>query len=138
MELEKDQLIKIQTLEMQMKRVEQAIGQLDEQLSEVEGTMNNLENCGSLKAGQETLVSVVNGVFTKATLKEPNTFFVNVGANTVVAKSLDEVKSLVKEQLEEMKKYKAELIQEFQKLVNEAQALDKNITQEKHKELHTQ
>ena len=138
MELDKEDIMKIQTLEMQMKQVEQVIEKVDEQLGDVQNTLAHLEEYKKVKTGDELLVSVVNGVFTKATAQQPEQLYVNVGSNVVTGKTVDDIKQLISQQAQELLTYKEELLRQFQQFVEEAQQLDKKITKEKHKELHKQ
>ncbi|MFH1173532.1 MAG: prefoldin subunit alpha [archaeon] len=128
MELNKEHIFQIQTIDLQMKQIEQALQQVDEQIAEMQGTLKHIDEFSKLKKGDELLVSVINGVFAKATLLGSESVLVNVGSNTVVEKSIEDVKILILKQHAEMAAYKEKLVMQFNELVEQAQKLDASLT----------
>jgi len=126
--MDKENILKIQTLDMQMKQLEQTINQLEEQIQEITTTLNQMDDLKEAQEDDELLVSVVNGVFAKAKLSDMKELFVNVGNNIVVPKTIDNIKKLMQSQQGELSMYRDQLVLEFQKLVSEAQELDKKIS----------
>ena len=70
---------------------------------------------------------IVSGIFTKAELKETKEFIVNVGSNTAVAKSIEEVQKLLEKQLDEMQKTQNTFVDNLQKLTLQAQNLKSEL-----------
>jgi prefoldin alpha subunit len=107
--------MELSMLSQQSAEFQKQIQQLEETIQELENSKQGIDELKS-KKGKEILVPVVSGIFVKADLKTSDEFIVNVGANTAVTKSLDEVQSLLDKQLKEIQKTQDSMIDNLQKM----------------------
>ncbi len=112
--------MELQMLDQQVKQVQTQLKTIEQQAEEMESVAIQLDEFNTLKPGSEALIPVANGIFTKAILQEPTSFVVNVGANTMVAKSLEETKKVLIRQVEEMHTMQQELTQKIMELATKA------------------
>ena len=106
---------------------------LDEQLIELNNTLQALDDFNKTDIGTNILVSLSPGIFTNAELKNNKEIFVNVGNNVVVKKNVAETKELLKKRLDSVKKYRNLALAEMQKMNAKAE----NIEQEINKKIQT-
>jgi len=108
--------IELQMLEKQIIQAQKQIQSLENQIIEINIIKQGLGDLETKEKDTEILTPISNGIFVKATLKDNNTLLVNVGANIVVEKNIEDTKKLLDHQLEEIKKFQARLISDFQKM----------------------
>ena len=90
-------------LQEQIEQVTEHVQKLNQAVSEIEDTRNALLGLDKAEVGSELLAPIANGIFVKSELKDAQTLTVNVGADTVVEKTVDEVVGLLEKQQEQMK-----------------------------------
>ena len=100
---------------------------LDEQLIELNNTIQALDDFNKTAIGSNILVSLSPGVFANAGLKDNKELLVNVGSNIVVKKSVEETKELLKKRLEIIKQYRDMILDEMQKVNMQAVNLEQGI-----------
>jgi len=123
--------LELQLLDEQMKQVQKQAIALDEQLIELNNTLQALDDFNKTEIGTNILVSLSPGIFTSAELKNNKELFVNVGNNIIVKKNVAETKELLKKRLDAMNKYRDTVLVELQKMnakaVNIEQEINKKI-----------
>ena len=123
--------LELQLLDEQMKQVQKQAVALDEQLVELNNTLQALDDFNKTDIGTNILVSLSPGIFTNAELKNNKELFVNVGNNIIVKKNVAETKELLKKRLDAMNKYRDTVLVELQKMnakaVNIEQEINKKI-----------
>ncbi len=121
--------IEMQMLDAQMKQIHKQLEGMEENAAELTQTRNNINSLKDIRLGTEMLVPISSGIFVKGMIKDNSELLVNVGANTVINKSIEETKSLLDSQMEEMMKYRDQMLQVLHKLENKAVELEKELTQ---------
>ena len=125
--------LELQLLDEQMKQVQKQAVALDEQLVELNNTLQALDDFNKTDIGTNILVSLSPGIFTNAELKNNKELFVNVGNNIIVKKNVAETKELLKKRQDAINKYREAILVELQKM--NAKAV--NIEQEINKKIQT-
>lgn len=127
-EEQQQKYMEMQIISQQIKQLQRQIQILQSQISEVNIAVESFNELKNVKKGAEILVPITNGVFAKAELKDSSHLLVNVGANTVVTKTIDESKKLMEDQLNELAKFHDNLVMEIQKLSNKLEELEKDLS----------
>ena len=125
--------LELQLLDEQMKQVQKQAVALDEQLVELNNTLQALDDFNKTDIGTNILVSLSPGIFTNAELKNNKELFVNVGNNIVVKKNVAETEEMLKKRQDAINKYREAILVELQKM--NAKAV--NIEQEINKKVKT-
>ena len=107
-------------LERQMQAIEEAIFEINE-------SRKGLKEVSDEASGKEILVPIVSGIFAKAELKNVKEFIVNIGANTAVAKSSEEVQTLLETQSKKMQETQHHFVDNLQKLTMQAKELESEL-----------
>ncbi|PIN74003.1 prefoldin subunit alpha [Candidatus Woesearchaeota archaeon CG10_big_fil_rev_8_21_14_0_10_45_16] len=97
-----EQLMQFQMLQGQIEQITEHVQLLNQQMQELDASKTALQDLALSEAKSEMLAPVANGIFVKATLQDTQKLLVNVGAGTVVEKTVEEVINLLKQQEEEM------------------------------------
>ncbi|MFH1682790.1 MAG: prefoldin subunit alpha [Candidatus Woesearchaeota archaeon] len=111
-----------------IKQLQQQVQTIDEQTVEIMATIQSIDDFSSLKDKSSILVPINNGIFAKATLNKEDKLLVNVGAQIVVSKSLEETKGLIEKQKLELEKLKVNVAVNIQKLAERASILEKDLS----------
>jgi prefoldin alpha subunit len=119
--------LELQMIGQQIKQVQQQIQALDNRLMELNIVEQSLDDLGEVKTGTEILVPISSGIFAKAELKDNKDLMVNVGANTVVKKTIPKTKDMLTEQTTEINKYKEQMLMQVNQMIEHAKALEKEI-----------
>jgi len=119
--------MQMQLIEQQMQQVQKQLKIIEGQIQELNLTEQALDDLKTTKPGTEILVPMASGIFVKAELKENKELAINVGADTVVKKDVDEAKKLITDQIEEVTKMQQELNSNLEKLALSAQMVEKEL-----------
>lgn len=119
--------LEFQMVDQQVKRVQQQLQQFDQQIMELESVRESLEELKLAPEGSEMLVPISGGIFIQTVLKNNQEVRVNVGANVVVGKTVDETKQLMEKQAKEIESYKQQLMTQLNKLVAHAEKLEAEL-----------
>jgi len=122
-----EKYMQMQLIEQQMQQVQKQLRIIDQQMQELNMTEQALDELKNTKAGTEILVPMASGIFVKAELKDNKDLAVNVGADTVVKKNVDEAKKLITVQIEEVTQMQQDLNVNLEKLASSAQVLEKEL-----------
>jgi prefoldin alpha subunit len=128
--LRREKLLELESLDGQIKQIEEQMIQIEEQMLEVGFLIENLSEIKNIKAGEEILVPLANGIFIKARIADLNSLKVNVGSGVVVDKTLDETIEMLKEQIKNIEKYKDEIFSHLQQMISQASHLQAYIVGE--------
>ena len=109
------ELEQFQLLNGQAEQLNQYKELLSQQLSEIELSISSLNEINNIPENAGMLAPVANGIFINASLKDNSKVMVNVGANTVVEKSIPEAIKL----LENEKKGLAERLNEAETVLSQ-------------------
>jgi len=109
-----DYIARLGMLQQEAERINQENENVAKQINDLQILKLNLEYFSSAK-GSESLVSLGNGIYTKADVKE-RSLWVNIGANTVVKKSVSETNALIDEQIGKLGKIREQIAKEMDSL----------------------
>lgn len=116
-----------QLIDNQIKMLQQQISTLNAQLHELVSTTKNLDDLKNVKPGTEIFVPINSGVYAKAEIKDNNELIVNVGANTVVNKNVEDTKKTIETQINELKNLQTQMVDELNQMTNQAALLENQI-----------
>jgi len=125
--MDKEKYIELQVLDQQIKNIQKQLQMIDDQMIELIITRQSIDELKDVKLKSEILSPIASGIFVKSDIKDNNEFIVNVGSNVAVKKTREEVKELIEKQLYEIKNVQNELLVNLQKMVLEAQNIEKEL-----------
>ena len=104
-----------QTHELQqaLKQVQQQLQMLAQQREELDQVHDSVVEMKSVDKGQEILVPLGAGIFTQGTLTQTKTLLLNVGAQVVVEKNVDDALTLIEKQMKELQTIEQSMQEEF-------------------------
>lgn len=123
----REKLLELQSLDAKIKQIEGGLLNLENQIMEINMIIDSLIELEAVTADSEILVPVSNGIFVKAKIIDSKNLKVNVGANTIVEKTNDETREMLKEQMRNVENYKNELFSELQSLVKYASTIQTDV-----------
>ena len=88
----------LQMMQQQIEQLSQRTEEINAQLLDLGISKGALEEISKTTEGTPILAQIANGIFIKATLTKNSSVIVNVGADTVVEKTIPEVLEMLKEQ----------------------------------------
>ena len=109
--------IAYQVAEQQIKQHQQQMEKFEQQLQEIRTVIEALDEISKAKKGTEVLVPLSGGIFFRANMDDSQKFLVNVGSGTVIEKSMEDTKELVKQQVNEIEKYKDHVTENLAHLI---------------------
>ena len=115
------------TMNKQMTELQKQIQTMEETIFEVNESKKGLEDVSKSEKGKEILVPIISGIFAKAELVEPKQFIVNVGSDTAVSKSIEEVEKILDKQLTEMQKTQNTFVDNLTHLTVEAKKIEQEL-----------
>jgi len=116
--MEQEILQKAMMLRAQSEETEKQLGFVGEQVQELEGFLETLEELkGSDK--EEILANLGKGVYAKADRLKDEKLFVEVGAGVLVRKSPDEAKEVIEGQLRKFKEVQIQLREQLEGFAGE-------------------
>lgn len=119
--------MKLQVLDQQMRQVQENLGHLNRQRTELTVIEHSLEELKGIEIGKEILIPVSSGIFAKAELKNNSKLLVNVGGNTTVERTVDETKNMISSQKEEITKLEQDMQNQLKQLAEEALGIESEI-----------
>ena len=122
--------MQFQMIQQQLEKVNQHLGMLNEQSSELDISIEAVKEIAKTKLDNEFLAPVANGIFIKGELKENQKLVVNVGMNTTVEKTIPEVVELLEEQKKDIMGRIIETDSMMMKMNSEAMKLFKEVEEE--------
>ena len=94
--------MELQLLDQQIKQTQQQLGLLEQQIAELAGLEENLDEIEKVKTDSEIFAPLGQGVFIKASIKDNKEVLMNVGPNIHVKKKIPEAIEVIKAQKEEL------------------------------------
>lgn len=120
-------VVEYQLVDQQIKVLQQQLVLLEQQATETAALIDNLESLKNVKARTKAFAQLGPGMSVETTVNEPSHVLVNVGANTIVKKTLPEAQNMLHTQIEEIKKITEKMHAEIQRLLGHAQQLRHEI-----------
>jgi len=109
--------MQFQMLQKQMEQINEHVELIQRQREEVIDSIDALEGLEQVKEGTEVFAPIATGVFIKASFKDTTNLLINVGADTVVERSVKDVIGLLKQQdegLQEKMRQAGEILEHLQ------------------------
>lgn len=125
-----EQYALLQMIDQQIKQTQKQMRTLKMQQEELLGSMQAIDDLAKCELGSEILVPVTNGIFVKATLKEKDTFTVNIGANAVVKKDNTSVKKLLEDQFKEVEGVLIQLNHDIQEMSQQGMQIEDELNKQ--------
>ena len=119
--------LEFQMIQQQFQQLQQHVEKLDKQMVELEVLKNNLSELGDVKDGSEILAPISNGIFAKTEIKDAKNLLINVGANVVVEKSVDDSIVMIDNQIKEIRKYYKESMSQLQDTAIKAEKIREEL-----------
>ena len=104
--------VEYQVLTKRIKELEKQNEYFQSQLVDMNYSFEALNEFEKVKAGTEILVPLNQGMYLKAKLSDTKEFLVNVGAHVTVPKSLDDTRTMIKDQMMQVQKYHYHILNE--------------------------
>ena len=117
----------LQYYDSQIKKLQEEFGKVEQQIKDLTELQKNLDTFAEQEPGSDTFIPISNGIFVKATIKDTNSFLINVGSNVAVPKTKDEAKELIKNQQKELQDYREEIIEKVTELDTHAAEIEKKL-----------
>jgi prefoldin alpha subunit len=127
----KEQEMQRKSLEFEMLR--QQSDAIEKQIEEIEMKRNEMlivkQSMSELKGqtGKEILVPIGSGVFLKGQLNDDKSILVEVGANVIAEKTINQADELIEQQLEEIEKLQNKMRGELIMCVEQLQRLEPEL-----------
>ncbi len=94
----KEKFAQFRNLQQHSEQITEHIQQLHQQMGELDISINAVSELSNTEKDTEILAPLANGIFIKSKLEDNQKLIVNVGADTTVEKTADEVVSLLEVQ----------------------------------------
>jgi prefoldin alpha subunit len=119
--------IEMKMLEEQMTEIQKHGQKVEQQIMELMGSVQSIEDFKKTNVGDEILVPISSGVFAKAELKENKELLVNVGSDTIVKKDIDSTKKLISDQVEQIRDVHTKITMQIQKMSIQASSTESEL-----------
>jgi len=120
-------LVELQILGQQIRELDQYIASIEQKMVETDQSIRDLENFKNRKEGDELLVPIVPGIFTKAVIKNKDEILIGVGKGVVVKSDIDHAIEILQQQIKELTRHRDEMLVELNGLILRAQELEKKL-----------
>jgi prefoldin alpha subunit len=111
-------MVELQMLQQQLDLMQKYSEELDEKTAEFKKTKTSLEELSKVKNGSELLVPMAQGIFAQVKLLDLQNLVVNVGANTLVSKTIPQIVELIEKQIVEVASIKEKIDANTEKLAS--------------------
>ncbi len=119
--------VEYQTIEQHISKLQEQLSVINQQIENIVTLAATLQELSKAKSGAKTYSQIGPGVFVQTELKENKNVLVNVGADVVVVKTIEETKTDVEKQLSELKGVVANVTNEIEKFTLYYQNLQQEI-----------
>ena len=121
--------MEMQMISQQMQQTQKQIQVLGQQLEELNLTKEALDDISKTEPETEIRVPLASGIFVKGKITDNKQVYVNVGAGTSVAKTVDEAKALIDTQIKELSDFKTQTESSLQQISAKVQANEKELSE---------
>ncbi len=130
----KERFMKFQMIQKHLEKLSEQAQQFNQHNAELDISTKAVQEIGKTKVNNEILAPIADGIFIKAKLLNNTKLVVNVGSNTTVERTVEEVTELLQKQKEEvsMKVIQVEAI--MQELNSEAMKIYQEVEKEQEKQ----
>jgi len=122
-----EKYVEFQLLEQQFKALQKQLIEVEEQLRNIDILIENLKDFKNIKKDSEILVAISNGIFARAKILDTKKLRVNVGANSVITKDVEEVIEMIKKQRESVKIFRDKLNKDIETILTRVEDVEKEL-----------
>ena len=119
---------RLQMIDQEIKQVQAQMQVTEQQMQELAGVKESLNDLSTVQDGNEILVPIAGGIFVCAKLSDPSELLINVGASVNVKKSIDDVIKMIDTQSTELEHSFLHMQTQFQVLFEEATSINEKIS----------
>jgi prefoldin alpha subunit len=113
-----------QVINQQIQQYQEQQQLLDEQVTELNHTLECLNEIENTKTSETILVPIGQGIFTKAELKDNKNLIINVGSNILASKDIASAKTMIGERKQAVDIYRENTSTSINGLVQKAKRLE--------------
>ena len=128
--MKQEDIVRFQTLSQELEHIQEHTKKIDEQIEEVIGLIDSLQEFSQTKTGSNMLFPLANGIFAQGTITNNQTLKVNVGQDVVVEKTVAETKELVEEQLHNLERQRDAMNNKENNIYEELTRLEEQVRKE--------
>ncbi len=110
-------------IDMNIRQIQQQIEAVNQQFVDVESVVQNLEDLKDIDKNQDAACMFTPGIFIKTKILDTDKVLLNVGAGTVVEKTVADAQKLLKSQSFELKALSDDLILKLESLTVQARTI---------------
>ncbi len=122
-----EKYIQFQVLQQQAEQLTKYLEELEQKHLEFNQTVQQLKEFEKIPANTSTLIPLAAGIFVEGKLSENQELIVNVGANTLVKKTIPQIIKMITKQIDEVELAQMKLTQDIQKINLQINSLVKEI-----------
>lgn len=100
---------------------------IDTTINEIENTLITINEIKTLKEKTETMLPIGGGCYVLGTINTTNQILVNIGANIVVRKSIEDAKKFLEKKKEELSKGRMNVETQYNIIADEINKINKEI-----------
>ena len=131
----KEKYMEFQMLQKQVEQLNEHIETMNQQDTELDISINAVQELSQTKTDTEILAPIANGIFVKSKLIENQKFIVNVGADTTVERTSLEVVALLQQQKEELASNLVEAQQVLQQMTSHLMSIYQEVEEHRQSRL---
>ncbi|MEK6903745.1 MAG: prefoldin subunit alpha [Nanoarchaeota archaeon] len=124
----KQKYLEFKSLEQQLQQLQEQSQILQQQITELMQLSNALDDFSVVKKNAPMFVTLGNGVYAQAELKETQKVLLMVGAGVAVSKTIPEAKSTIEKQVAELQDLFQTVHEQTERYLARAQELQKELT----------
>lgn len=117
---EQERMVRLSILEQQARQINQHLEMLDQQIIELQLLKMSLDDLKKAEVKDEILASIGKNIFIKTALQSKE-LLVDIGAKTVVKRSIDETKELIDKDISSLSTTREKILEELNQLAAEIQ-----------------
>jgi len=118
-----ERYVEMQLIEKQAEQLRQQLQFVEQQVQDVRNSAATLDEIAKLKPGEEAMIPIANGVFTRGTITDTKRLLVGVGGQVVVEKDIPSTKKILDIRLASLNKSHGEIMQIMMQLDARAQQI---------------
>ena len=122
-----EKYIELQSLNQHIQKIQQQLGLLDQQYIELINLEANLKDLERIKEKRNTFVPLGSWIFVKSELEQIDKVLLNIGANTLVKKTIPEAREFISRQVKEIEDLIKRLDIELRDAVERIQRLEEEL-----------
>lgn len=122
-----------QELDQEIKQIQQQHTLIQNQLNDLMKIEESLKEISHIEPNTELVVPLGSGVFFKCILKDNKEVLLNIGANTIVKKKVEEAQEIIQNQVNSLNELATSLEEEATKRIVQIRELGEEIQKEREK-----